>query len=114
MSTLKNTVRLIGHLGQDPVIRNLDKGVKMARFSLATSDTYKGKDGQLHEDTQWHNLVVWGKRAGVCETLLHKGKKVAVEGKLTYPNWQTNEGSKRLCTEIVVNEILFIDHKLSS
>lgn len=112
MNTLKNTVRLIGRLGKDPEIKVLEKGNKLAKFSLATGSKYKGKDGQFHEDTQWHNLVVWGNLAGVCEKNLHKGKEIAIEGKLMYRNWQSNDGSMRISTEILVNEILFIDDPL--
>lgn len=111
MNTLKNTVRLIGNLGQDPEIRNLEKGNKLARFSLATSDRFTGKDGQIHNETQWHNLIVWGSLAGLCEKYLSKGKEIAVEGKLVYRNWQDDKGTKHYNTEIVVNELMFLGNK---
>jgi single-strand DNA-binding protein len=111
MNTLKNTVRLIGRLGQDPEVRSLDKGNKVARFSLATGEKFKGKDGQERNETQWHNLIVWGNLAGICEKYLTKGKEIAVEGKLTYRNWEDNNGIKHYATEIVVNELMFLGNK---
>ena len=108
MNTLRNSVKLIGRLGQDPEIRNLEKGSKMARFSLATSDTFTDKQGNRKEQTQWHNLVVWGNLATVCEKYLKKGKEIAVDGRIAYRNWEDKNGAKHIATEIVVNDILFV------
>jgi single-strand DNA-binding protein len=105
MNSLRNRVQLIGRLGNDPEIRNFEKGSKMARLSLATSETYTAKDGKKTEETQWHNLVVWGKLSEVCEKYLKKGKEVAVEGKLTYNTWQDKEGKMRTNPEIRVTSI---------
>lgn len=108
MNNLKNSVRLIGRLGHDPEIRNLENGNKLAKFSLATDDKYKDKDGTIHNQTQWHNLVVWGSRAGVCEKYLTKGKEIAVEGRLSYRNWEDDKGVKHYMTEIIVNDFSFL------
>ena len=88
MNTLRNSVKLIGRLGQDPEIRNLEKGSKMARLSLATSETFTDKQGNRKEQTQWHNLVVWGNLATICEKYLKKGKEIAVDGRIAYRNWE--------------------------
>lgn len=108
MNTLRNSVKLIGRLGQDPEIKNLEKGNKLARFSLATSDSYTDKEGNRKEQTQWHSLVVWGNLATVCEKYLTKGREIAVDGHISYRNWEDKNGSKHTTAEIVVNELLFV------
>jgi single-strand DNA-binding protein len=108
MNTLRNSVKLIGRLGQDPEIRTLDKGNKVAKFSLATSEARFDKDGNRTEQVQWHNLVVWGKLAEICEKYLKKGKEVAVDGKIAYHNWEDKNGSKHISTDIVVSDLLFL------
>lgn len=111
MSTLKNTVKLIGHLGKDPEIRTFDSGKKMATFSLATNDSYKNQKGEKVEDTQWHTLVIWGKLADVAGQYLKKGSEVAVEGKLVHRSYETATGEKRYVTEINVNDMLMLGGK---
>lgn len=108
MNTLRNSVKLIGRIGQDPEVRTLDKGTKVATFSLATSESFTGKDGNKQEQTQWHNIVVWGNLATICEKYLKKGKEIAVDGRITYKQWEDKNGSKRISTEIVANEMLFV------
>ena len=108
MNALKNKVQLIGHLGQDPEIVTLDGGKKLAKFSMATTDHYKNANGEKVEDTQWHNIVAWGKTADIVESYLVKGKQVAVEGKLTHRSYDTKEGEKRYVTEIRCNELLML------
>ena len=76
MNALRNKVQLIGNLGQDPEIVNLDGGKKLAKFSIATSESYKNAEGEKVEDTQWHNIVAWGKTAEIVENYLAKGKQV--------------------------------------
>jgi len=110
MSTLKNHVQLIGRLGNDPQVRNFDSGKKMATFSLATNDTYFNNKGEKVEDTQWHNIVVWGKRADVAEQYLRKGSEVAVQGKLVNRSYESN-GEKKYITEINLSELLMMDKK---
>ncbi|NNE78553.1 MAG: single-stranded DNA-binding protein [Pricia sp.] len=108
MNALKNKVQLIGNLGQDPEIVNLENGSKLAKFSIATSESYKNAQGEKVEDTQWHNIVAWGKTAEIVENFLTKGKQVAVEGKLTHRSYETKEGDKRYITEVRCNELLML------
>jgi single-strand DNA-binding protein len=108
MNALKNKVQLIGNLGQDPEIVNMDNGNKLAKFSIATSESYKNAQGEKVEDTQWHNVVAWGKTAEIVENYLAKGKQVAVEGKLTHRSYETKEGEKRYITEVRCNELLML------
>ena len=106
MNALKNKVQLIGNLGQDPEIVNLDNGSKLAKFSIATSDSYKNAQGQKVEETQWHNIVAWGKVAELVESYLTKGKQVAIDGNLTHRSYETQQGEKRYTTEVRCNELL--------
>ncbi len=108
MNTQRNSVKLIGRLGQDPEVKILDKGNKLATFSLATSDSYTAKDGSKQEQTQWHNIVVWGNLAGICEKYLKKGKEIAIDGRLIYRNYEDKNGTKHYISEIVTNELLFV------
>lgn len=112
MTTLKNSVQLIGRLGNDPEIRNFDSGKKMASFSLATNESYFNNKGEKVEDTQWHNIVVWGKKADVVENYLKKGAEIAIEGKLVNRSYESN-GSKKYITEISLNELLMLGKKLA-
>jgi len=108
MNALRNKVQLIGRLGQDPEILNFDDGNKMAKFSMATDDSYKDKTGQKVERTQWHNVIVRGGLVQIVESYVAKGQEIAVEGKLTNRSWEDKEGNKRSTTEIVVNELLLL------
>jgi single-strand DNA-binding protein len=111
MNTLRNKVQLIGNLGNDPEIITLDGGKKLAKFSIATNDTYKNQKGERVTDTQWHNVVAWGKTADIVESYVTKGKEIAVEGKLTTRSWDDKDGNKRYTTEIVCNELLLLGAK---
>ncbi|RNC92020.1 MAG: single-stranded DNA-binding protein [Allomuricauda sp.] len=108
MNALRNKVQLIGNLGQDPEIVNLDNGSKLAKFSIATNEIYKNAKGEKVTDTQWHNVVAWGKTADIVENFLMKGKEVAIEGRLTNRSYETKEGDKRYITEIRCNELLLL------
>ncbi len=108
MNALKNKVQLIGNLGQDPEIVNLENGSKLAKFAIATNENYRNAKGEKVEDTQWHNVVAWGKTAEVVENYLTKGKEVAVSGKLIHRSYETKEGEKRYVTEIKCNELLML------
>ncbi len=108
MKNLRNKVQLIGNLGNDPEIINLESGKKLAKFSIATNESYKNAQGELVKDTQWHNIVAWGKTAEIIEKYLLKGNEVAIEGKLTSRSYETKEGDKRYVTEIVCNELLML------
>lgn len=111
MSTLRNKVQLIGNLGNDPEIIILDGGRKLAKFSIATNETYKNQKGEKVTDTQWHNIVAWGKTAEIIENYVTKGKEVAVEGKLTSRSYDDKEGNKRYITEVVCNELVMLGSK---
>ena len=110
MKSLSNSVQLIGRLGKDPEVKTFgDK--KKASFSIATTDAYKNKKGEKVEDTQWHNVVIWGRLASVAETYLKKGQQIAVEGKLMHRAYETEGGEKKYITEINVNDILMLGGK---
>ncbi len=114
MYALKNKVQLIGNVGNAPEIKSLENGQKMAKFSLATNETYNNQNGEKVQETQWHNLVAFGKIAELCEQYLSKGSEVAVEGKLTHREYTDSNGVKKYFTEIQVNEMLLLDKKVSS
>jgi len=108
MSTIRNQVQLIGNVGQEPTITNLDNGRKVARLSLATNEHYKNANGEKQTDTQWHTVVAWGKSAEIIEKYVNKGKEIAVEGKLSSRSYEDKEGVKRYVTEVVASEILLL------
>jgi len=111
MYALKNKVQLIGNLGNTPEIKTFESGKKVARFSLATNEVYRNVKGEKVTDTQWHNLVLWGKLAEIAEKFLVKGKEVAVEGKLVHRSYDDKDGNKKYFTEIQVNELLLLGSK---
>nr|BFF38214.1 single-stranded DNA-binding protein [Tenacibaculum mesophilum] len=111
MSTLKSKVQLIGNVGQEPAITNLEKGRKVARFSLATNENYKDSKGEKQTDTNWHTIVAWGKAAEIIEKYVSKGKEIAIEGKLTSRSYEDNDGVKRYVIEVVADEILLLGNK---
>ncbi len=111
MNALRNKVQLIGNLGMDPEVKSLDGGKKLAKVSLATNETYKNAKGERVTETQWHNLIAWGKTAEIVEKFLKKGSEVAVEGKLINRNYTDKEGIKRYVTEIEVSEVLMLGAK---
>ena len=111
MYALKNKVQLIGNLGNNPEVKTLDGGKKMARFSVATNETYKNTKGEKVVETQWHNLVAYGKTAEVMEKYMPKGKEIAIEGKLTYRSYDDKDGVKRMITEIRVEELVLLGSK---
>ncbi len=103
-----NKVILIGNLGSDPQVRFTPSGQAVANFNIATNESWKGKDGQDQEKTEWHKIVVWGKLAELCGEYLGKGRTVYVEGRLQTREWNDKEGNKRYTTEIVANSIQFL------
>ena len=111
MNTLKNKVQLIGNLGQNPEVKELTGGKKVAKFSLATNEIYRNKAGEKITDTQWHNLVAWGKTADIIEKYVKKGSEIAVEGKLLNRNYTDKDGVKRYVTEIQVSELVMFGGK---
>ena len=111
MNALKNKVQLIGNLGMDPEIKILEGDKKLAKMSIATNNSYKNAQGELVKETQWHNLIAWGKTAEIFEKQIKKGREIAVEGKLINRNFIDKEGLKRYVTEIQVNEVLILGNK---
>jgi single-strand DNA-binding protein len=108
MYAIRNQVQLIGNLGQIPEIRTTETGKKLARFSIATNDTYRSAQGQKVTETQWHNVIAWGKLADIAEKYLTKGKEVAVVGKLVHRQYTDKNGIKRYASEIILNELLML------
>jgi single-strand DNA-binding protein len=111
MNNLRNKVSLIGNLGADPEVKVFDSGKKKVRLSLATRDNYKNANGEKVEDTQWHNLIAWGKTAEIAEKYLQKGSELAVEGRLTYRSYEDKNGEKKYSTEIIVSEFAMLGKK---
>ncbi len=111
MYSLRNKVQLIGNLGKQPEIKTTDSGKKLVKFSVATNEMYTNSKGEKVKETQWHNLVAWGKLADVAEKYLNKGAEVAIDGKLVTKDYTDKEGNKRFVTEIQVNELLLLGGK---
>jgi single-strand DNA-binding protein len=108
MYALKNKVQLIGHVGQKPEVRSFDDGKKLVRFSVATNESYRNAKGDKVTETQWHNLVAFGKVADIAEKYLDKGSEVALEGKLVNRNYVDKQGVKKFITEIHISELLLL------
>jgi single-strand DNA-binding protein len=106
MNSLKNHVQLMGRLGQDPEIINLDSGKKLAKFSLATNENYATSKGEKVENTHWHNIIAWGKTADIIENYTEKGKEIVITGKLSSRTYETKSGEKRYLTEVVCNQVV--------
>lgn len=111
MSNLRNSVRLVGNLGGDPVVKTTGNNKKFARVSIATNTVYKNDRGEKVEETQWHNLVFWNRIASIAEKHLHKGNEISIEGKLTSRSYTDSAGTQKYFTEIVVNEILLMSKR---
>ena len=111
MYAMKNRVQLIGNLGKAPEVKDLDNGNKMARLSIATSETYQNAKGEKVTDTQWHNVVAWGKTAEIAEKFLAKGTELAIDGKLVNRSYTDKDGQKKYVTEVVANELLILSKK---
>ncbi len=107
-----NKVILIGNVGNDPEIKHLDQDVKVARFRMATTESYRAKNGEKVETTEWHNIVLWRGLAGVVEQYVKKGSKLFIEGKITYRQYE-QEGITKYFTEIVANNMVMLDSKES-
>ncbi len=106
MTTLRNRVQLVGNLGMNPEIVNFESGKKIAKFTVATNETYLNGNGKPITDTQWHNVVAWGKQAEIAEKQLQKGNEVALEGKLTYRHYDDKNGQTKYLTEIVLTSYI--------
>lgn len=106
-----NKVILVGNLGKDPEVRHLEGGVAVAKFTLATSESYKDKSGQKIDQTEWHNVVVWRGLAEVAEKYLKKGMTVYVEGKLRTRTWDDKDNHKHYATEVVADTFTILSKK---
>lgn len=107
---MRNKVQLIGRLGIDPEVKTFDNG-QMARLSLATSEKYRNAKGEQIENTQWHNVIAWGRTAEIAEKYLHKGQEVVITGKLETRQYEDKDGQKRYVTQVVCQELLMLGHK---
>lgn len=111
MSSLRNKVQLIGHLGNDPELQTFESGKKMVKFSIATNDFYRNAEGERVKQTDWHNVVAWNKTAEIISNHVKKGQEIALEGKLTTRSWETEDGQKRYTTEVVCDEVVLLGSK---
>lgn len=111
MSTLRNKVQLIGNLGTQPEVITLESGKKLAKFTMATNESYKNAKGEKITETQWHNIIAWGNTAQIIEQYVNKGEELAIEGKLTSRSYDDKEGNKKYITEVVANEIVMLSKK---
>ena len=96
-----NRVILVGNLGRDPEIKNLESGVKLAKFTLATTETFRDREGNRTEHTEWHNIVLWRGLADIAEKYLNKGKSIYLEGRIRTRKWEDQDGVTKYMTEIL-------------
>ena len=106
-----NKIILVGNLGKDPEIKKFDSGIKNASFSLATTEKFKNKTGEMVSNTEWHNIVVWGALSDVAEKYLRKGSQIYLEGKIKTSSWEDKSGSKRYKTEIYADSFTMLGVK---
>ncbi|MFT7588363.1 MAG: single-strand DNA-binding protein [Limisphaerales bacterium] len=106
-----NKVILVGNLGKDPEVQYLESNTALARFSVATSESYKNKEGQRIDQTEWHNVVLWRGLAEVAEKFLRKGSRVYIEGKIKTRSWDDKDGNKKYTTEIIGDNMVMLDSK---
>lgn len=111
MNTLKNSVNLIGNLGKDVEIKELTSGSKVAKIVIATNDYYKNNKGETVTETQWHNLIAWGKTAELMSKVLSKGSEVAIQGKLVHRNYEDKDGNMKYISEVKVNEFIKVSRQ---
>jgi single-strand DNA-binding protein len=106
-----NRVMLIGNLGKDPDVQHLEGNIAVAKFSLATTETYKDRAGKLISQTEWHTIVLWRGLAELAQKYLHKGSLVYIEGRLRTRSWEDKEGNKKFATEIVGDNLIMLDKR---
>ena len=106
-----NKAIIVGNLGADPEIRYTQSGTAVASFRVATTERWKGQDGQMQEQTEWHSCNAWGKLAEICGKYLQKGSKVYIEGSINTRKWQDKSGNDRYSTEIKVREMKMLDSR---
>ena len=109
-----NKVILVGNLGKDPEVRYLENGTAVANFPIATSESYKDREGNRIDQTEWHNIVVWRKLAEIAESYLKKGSQIYLEGKLRTRSWDDQQGNKRYTTEVVADTFTMLGKKEDS
>lgn len=108
MNALRNKVQLIGRLGQDPEIKTLDSGKKVAHFTMATNENYKSADGTKTEETTWHNIVAWNGLAELTSKYLKRGREVCIEGRISYRSYTDKNGVPKSVTEIVASDLVLL------
>jgi single-strand DNA-binding protein len=106
-----NKVILIGNLGKDPEIQYLEGNIAVAKFSLATSEKFKDKEGKVFSQTEWHNIVVWRGLAEMAQKYLQKGNRVYLEGRLKTRHWEDKEHRRNAITEIIADNLIMMDRK---
>lgn len=111
MNTMKNKVQLVGNLGSNPEVKTTESGKKLAKISIATNETYRNAKGEKVVETQWHNVVAWGKTADIAEKYLSKGLEIMIEGKLVNKQYTDKDGVKRYSTEVQASELLILSKK---
>jgi len=109
-----NRVMLIGNLGKDPDVQYLEGNIGVAKFSLATTETFKDRTGKLISQTEWHTVVLWRGLAELAQKYLHKGSLVYIEGRLRTRSWEDKEGNKKFATEVVGDNLIMLDKKIDS
>jgi single-strand DNA-binding protein len=108
MNALRNRVQLIGNVGNEPEIKTLEGGRKLANLTIATNENYTNAKGEKVEQTEWHRVTAWGKAAEIIEKFVVKGKEIGIDGKLTHRSYEDKNGEKRYITEVIANEILLL------
>ena len=106
-----NRVILIGNLGKDPDVQYLEGNIGVAKFSLATTETYKDRGGKLVSQTEWHTVVLWRGLAELSQKYLHKGSLVYIEGRLRTRSWEDREGNKKFATEVVGDNLIMLEKR---
>jgi single-strand DNA-binding protein len=106
-----NRVMLIGNLGKDPDTQYLEGNIAVAKFSLATTETFKDRAGKLISQTEWHTVVLWRGLAELAQKYLHKGSLVYIEGRLRTRSWEDKEGNKKFATEVVGDNLIMLDKR---
>jgi single-strand DNA-binding protein len=106
-----NKVILVGNVGRDPEIRYTQGGTPVANFSLATTDRFKNRSGEMEERTEWHRIVAWGRLAEICGEYLQKGKQIYIEGRLQTRDWEDKEGGKRYTTEVIAQTMQMLGRR---
>lgn len=106
-----NRVMLIGNLGKDPEVQYLEGNVSMAKFPLATTETFKERSGKMGSQTEWHNIILWRGLADLAQKFLHKGSLIYLEGKLRTRSWEDRDGHKKFVTEIMGDNFIMLDRR---